>query len=104
LCLQGLVKEAIDAADRRVRIIRITEKGRRRSEQAMPFSRQAQVARAMGEEAIAALNGLLDQSTASSMVFPAARLRSHRGRALVFMTAAVTASRHLHSSPDNARG
>jgi DNA-binding MarR family transcriptional regulator len=66
LCLQGLVKEAIDAADRRVRIIhviRVTEKGRRRSERAMPFSRQAQVARAMGEEAIATLSGLLDQST-----------------------------------------
>lgn len=66
LHVQGLVKDAIDAADRRVRIIRITEKGRRTLERAMPLWRQAQtqVARAMGEEAIAALNGLLDQSTA----------------------------------------
>jgi DNA-binding MarR family transcriptional regulator len=65
LHLQGLVKDAIDAADRRVRIVRITEKGRRTLERAMPFWRQAQaqVARAMGEEAIAALNGLLDRST-----------------------------------------
>jgi DNA-binding MarR family transcriptional regulator len=65
LHLQGLVKEAIDAADRRVRIIRITEKGRRAMERAMPLWRQAQaqVACALGEEATAALNGLLDQST-----------------------------------------
>jgi DNA-binding MarR family transcriptional regulator len=63
LHLQGLVKDASDSADRRVRIIRITEKGRRTLERAMPFWRQAQVARAMGEEVIAALNGLLDQST-----------------------------------------
>jgi DNA-binding MarR family transcriptional regulator len=66
LHLHGLVKDAIDAADRRVHIIRITEKGRRSLERAMPFWRQAQaqVSRALGEEAIGALNGLLDQSTA----------------------------------------
>jgi len=65
LHLQGLVKDAIDAADRRVRIIRITEKGRRTLERAVPFWRQAQaqVERALGDEAIGALNGLLDQST-----------------------------------------
>jgi len=65
LHLHGLVKDAVDAADRRVHIIRITEKGRRTLERAMPFWRQAQaqVSRALGEEAIGALNGLLDQST-----------------------------------------
>ena len=41
LHLQGLVKDAIDAADRRVRIIRITEKGRRTLERAVPLWRQA---------------------------------------------------------------
>jgi DNA-binding MarR family transcriptional regulator len=65
LHLQGLVKDAIDAADRRVRIIRITEKGRRTLERAVPFWRQAQaqVEGTIGNEAIGALNGLLDQST-----------------------------------------
>jgi DNA-binding MarR family transcriptional regulator len=74
LHLHGLVKDAIDAADRRVHIIRITEKGRRTLERAMPFWRQAQaqVSRALGEEAIGALNGLLDQSTA--------RLHANPGR------------------------
>ena len=66
LQLQGLVKDAIDATDRRVRIIRITEKGRRTLEKAVPLWRQAQaqVERALGDAAIGALNGLLDQSTA----------------------------------------
>jgi DNA-binding MarR family transcriptional regulator len=74
LHLQGLVKDAIDAADHRVHIIRITEKGRRTLERAMPFWRQAQgqVSRVLGEEAIGALNGLLDQSTA--------KLHGHPGR------------------------
>ena len=74
LHLHGLVKDAVDAADRRVHIIRITEKGRRTLERAMPFWRQAQaqVSRALGEEAIGALNGLLDQSTA--------KLHAHPGR------------------------
>jgi DNA-binding MarR family transcriptional regulator len=56
---QGLVKDAIDAADGR---IRITDKGRRTLEKAVPFWRQAQaqVKRALGDEA---LNGLLDRST-----------------------------------------
>jgi len=65
LQLQGLVKDAIDAADRRVRIIRITEKGRRTLEKAVPYWRQAQaqVERALGDDAMGALNGLLDQST-----------------------------------------
>jgi DNA-binding MarR family transcriptional regulator len=64
LQVQGLVKDAIDAADRRVRIIRITEKGRRTLEKAVPYWRQAQarVERALGDDAIGALNGLLDQS------------------------------------------
>jgi DNA-binding MarR family transcriptional regulator len=72
LHLHGLVKDAIDAADRRVHIIRITEKGRRTLERAMPLWRQAQaqVARALGEEAIGALNGLLDQSTAKLHAIP----------------------------------
>jgi DNA-binding MarR family transcriptional regulator len=72
LHLQGLVKDATDSTDRRVRIIRITEKGRRTVERAMPFWRQAQaqVARAMGEEAIAALNSLLDQSTSNLATVP----------------------------------
>src|SRR5215472_1032969 len=65
LHLQGLVKDAIDAADRLVRITRTTEKGRRTLERAVPLWRQAQaqVERALGDEAIGALNGLLDQST-----------------------------------------
>ena len=72
LQLQGLVKDTIDAADRRVRIIRITEKGRRTLERAMPFWRQAQaqVERALGDEAMGALNGLLDQSTIKLNALP----------------------------------
>jgi DNA-binding MarR family transcriptional regulator len=65
LHLQGLVRDAIDPADRRIRIVRITDKGRRTLEKAVPLWRQAQaqVKRAVGDEAIDALNALLDQST-----------------------------------------
>jgi len=80
LQLQGLVKDTIDAADRRVRIIRITEKGRRTLERAMPFWRQAQaqVERALGDEAMGALNGLLDQSTIKLNALPGRAAAAYR--------------------------
>jgi DNA-binding MarR family transcriptional regulator len=70
LAAKGLVRNAIDPADGRVRIVRITDKGRRALLKAVPFWRgaQAQVDTALGAEATASLNELLDVS--------AARLRS----------------------------
>ena len=70
LAAKGLVRNAVDPADGRVRIVRITDKGRRALLKAVPLWRgaQAQVDTALGAEATASLNELLDVS--------AARLRS----------------------------
>jgi DNA-binding MarR family transcriptional regulator len=61
-----LVSDAIHPRDRRVRTLSITSKGRGRLQRAVPFWReaQAQVEDALGVEAIVALNGLLDLSSA----------------------------------------
>jgi DNA-binding MarR family transcriptional regulator len=63
---QGLVRNAADAADRRVRSVLITAKGATKLQKAIPFWRraQAQVEEALGVEATLALNGLLDLSSA----------------------------------------
>ena len=70
LSAKGLVTNAIDPADGRVRFVQITDKGRRVLLKAVPLWRdaQAQVDSALGPEATASLNNLLDLS--------AARLRS----------------------------
>jgi len=70
LAAKGLVGNAIDPADGRVRIVRITDKGRRALLKAVPLWRGAQalVDTARGVAARATLNDLIDLS--------AARLRS----------------------------
>ena len=62
----GLVRSAPDAADGRVRIVRITEKGERMLRDAIPLWRaaQAQVEKALGVDLTAELNRLLDRSSA----------------------------------------
>jgi DNA-binding MarR family transcriptional regulator len=64
LTARGLVKDWSDPSDRRVRIVRITAKGKREFLKAIPFwsKAQARVDAALGEKAIAALNDLLDRS------------------------------------------
>jgi DNA-binding MarR family transcriptional regulator len=59
---KGLVKDLTDATDGRVRIVRITEKGKREFLKAVPLWRQAQgrVACALGAKTASALNDLLD--------------------------------------------
>jgi DNA-binding MarR family transcriptional regulator len=63
---QAFVSSSPDAADRRVRSIRITGKGRAKLQKAIPFWRRAQahVEQALGPEVTLALNGLLDLSSA----------------------------------------
>jgi DNA-binding MarR family transcriptional regulator len=63
LTARGLVKDLTDAADGRVRIVRIAEKGKREFLKAMPLWRQAQarVEAALGEKTTSALNDLLDR-------------------------------------------
>lgn len=63
---KGWVADAVDPADGRVRIIGITDQGRRALLKAMPLWRkaQAQIERALGGTAMRALNELLDLSTA----------------------------------------
>jgi DNA-binding MarR family transcriptional regulator len=70
LAAKGLVRNAIDPADGRIRIVRITDKGRRALLKAVPLWRGAQalVDTALGAAATTSLNDLLDLS--------AARLRS----------------------------
>jgi DNA-binding MarR family transcriptional regulator len=65
LTARGLVKDLSDPADGRVRIVRITEKGKRELLKAIPFWRKAQsrVEGALGAKAKAALNDLLDLSS-----------------------------------------
>jgi DNA-binding MarR family transcriptional regulator len=59
---RGFVKDLTDPADGRVRVVRITEKGKREFLKAMPLWRGAQsrVDRALGATTRAALNDLLD--------------------------------------------
>ena len=59
---QGLVADATDPVDRRVRAVLLTGKGRGKLRKAVPCWRRAQtqVQEAMGVEATLALNGLLD--------------------------------------------
>ncbi len=61
----GLVRDAVDPADGRVRIVEITARGRRDFLKAMPLWREAQarVETALGAKAMDALNELLDFST-----------------------------------------
>jgi DNA-binding MarR family transcriptional regulator len=65
LTARGLVKDSIDPADARVRIVRITEKGKREFLKAIPLWRQAQakVDGVLGAKTTAALNDLLDHCT-----------------------------------------
>jgi DNA-binding MarR family transcriptional regulator len=66
LTAKGLLADCADPADRRVRLVRITKKGKREFLDAVPFWRRAQrrVEAALGASATAALNDLLDRSTA----------------------------------------
>jgi DNA-binding MarR family transcriptional regulator len=66
LLAKGMVKNATDPADARVRIVRITEKGLRTLREALPRWRNAQadVEKAIGAKSIAELNGLLELSSA----------------------------------------
>jgi DNA-binding MarR family transcriptional regulator len=59
------VRSAPDPADGRVRIVRTTDKGVRALTKAVPLwqDAQAQVEKALGQEATTALNGLLDLSS-----------------------------------------
>jgi DNA-binding MarR family transcriptional regulator len=59
---KGLVKDLTDPADGRVRIVRITEKGKREFLKAIPLWRQAQgrVNGALGTKTASAFNDLLD--------------------------------------------
>lgn len=63
---RGLVRNAADAADARVRLVQITEKGQRELAKAIPLWRkaQAEVHAALGPHSIRALNDLLDLSVA----------------------------------------
>ncbi len=63
---RGWVKDAVDPADGRMRIIGITDKGRRELLKALPLWRkaQAQLEKALGATTMLALNELLDLSAA----------------------------------------
>ncbi len=63
---EGLVANATDPADRRVRAVLITERGVAKLEQAVPSwsQAQAQIDEALGLDASVALNGLLELSYA----------------------------------------
>ena len=65
LLAKGMVKNAIDPADGRIRIVRVTEKGLRTLREALPRWRDAQadVEKAIGAKSIAELNVLLDASS-----------------------------------------
>ena len=67
LAAKGLVRNAPDSADGRVRVVRITEKGRRALLKAVPFwqSAQTRVDKTLGPQVTAELNELLDTSAAS---------------------------------------
>jgi DNA-binding MarR family transcriptional regulator len=63
LAARALVRDSASPADGRVRIVRITEKGRREFLKAMPLWRQAQarVDDALGHKTASTLNDLLDR-------------------------------------------
>jgi DNA-binding MarR family transcriptional regulator len=63
LAAKGLVKNSTDPADGRVRVVRITEKGKYELLKAIPLWRQAQrhVESALGQKTASALNELLDR-------------------------------------------
>jgi DNA-binding MarR family transcriptional regulator len=63
---RGLVADAADPADGRVRLVRITGKGERELLRAIPLWQQAQArfATALGDRTTTALNGLLDRTVA----------------------------------------
>lgn len=63
LAAKGLVRNSTDPADRRVRVVRITEKGKYELLKAIPLWRQAQrhVESALGQKTASALNELLDR-------------------------------------------
>src|SRR6516164_3437317 len=65
LLAKGMVKNATDPADGRVRIVRITEKGLRTLREALPRWRNAQTAikKAIGPKSMTELNKLLDLSS-----------------------------------------
>jgi len=62
----GLARDCLDPGDARVRMIQLTDKGRREIVKALPLWRQAQMQleRALGAKPIKALNELLDLSAA----------------------------------------
>jgi len=66
LLAKGMVKNAIDPADGRIRIVRVTEKGSRTLREALPRWRDAQadVEKAIGSKSTSELNRLLDLSSA----------------------------------------
>jgi DNA-binding MarR family transcriptional regulator len=64
---KGLVRDAVDPSDGRVRLVQLTDKGRREFTKVVaPRWReaQAQVEKALGQKSMRALNDLLDLSTA----------------------------------------
>lgn len=63
---KGLARDVADPSDRRVRLVQITEKGRRELAKVMPLWREAQarVEKALGSKSMRALNDLLDLSAA----------------------------------------
>jgi len=67
LVAKSLVRNAADSADGRVRVVRITEKGRRALLKAVPFwqDAKARVDKTLGPQATADLNELLDTSASS---------------------------------------
>ena len=67
LAAKGLVRNVPDSADGRVRVVRITEKGRRALLKAVPFwqSAQTRVDKTLGPQVTAELNELLDNSASS---------------------------------------
>lgn len=64
---QGLVADVTETADRRVRAVLITGRGRAKLRKAVPFWRraQAQVQKRLGAKAARTLNGLLDLASAN---------------------------------------
>jgi DNA-binding MarR family transcriptional regulator len=65
LLAKGMVRNANDPADARVRIVRITDKGLRTLREALPRWRnaQAEIEKAIGSKSIADLNTLIDLSS-----------------------------------------
>ena len=63
---RGLVEDQSDPSDARLRIVQITEKGRRELDDAMPLWRRAhtKVEQTLGRKQRLALNDMLDQSMA----------------------------------------